>query len=236
MKYGSIGKRFLALFLDNFFVSLIGSGLVVLTNSWYVGFSTLFISAAYYILFEGSEWHATPGKRIMKLCVIDEYGKGIDYSKAAIRFFGRILSGLIFGIGYIIALFDDKSQSLHDKIAGTYVIDSEVVPAYNSTGHSIIGVTGELAGMRFPLTGNGVLIGRDGVACQIVLPKSKGVSRLHCFVSYNPSSGMFILADRNSTYGTYTGSGVRVTPQKNIALRSGERFYLGSKDNMFEVR
>ena len=54
-------------------------------------------------------------------------------------------------------------------------------------------------------------------------------------MALNTLSNMFILSDRNSKYGTFTEKGVRVTPNKSVALRSGERFYLGNKDTMFEV-
>ena len=234
MNYGSLGKRFLAAIIDYVAISAIGLFIILITDEWYFGLSALFISAVYYILFEGGSWHATPGKKIMKISVVDEFGTGIDYSKATIRFLGRILSSLIFGIGYIIALFDDKRQALHDRLAGTYVVEGDAESA-GATGHSVIGVSGELAGMRFAISGNGLMMGRDPAVCQIVLQRSKGISRLHCFVSYNPSSNMFILTDRNSKYGTFTGDGERITPQKSIALKSGQHFYLGSKDNMFEL-
>jgi uncharacterized RDD family membrane protein YckC len=50
-----------------------------------------------------------------------------DYGKAGlgvttVRFFAKILSTLIFFLGYIIAFFDRKRQSLHDKIANTLVV------------------------------------------------------------------------------------------------------------------
>jgi hypothetical protein len=195
------------------------------------------IGFLYYTLMEGSELHATIGKKMMGMQVVDETGSGIDYGKAAVRALTRYLSGMLFGIGYLIALFSENRQALHDKLAGTYVVDSENVPfgLADTSGAAIIGVTGEVAGMRFPLHGNGAMIGRDAISCQIVLHKSRGISRLHCFISYNPKSGMYILSDRNSKYGTFTGRGMRVTARKSIALKKGERFYLASKDAMFEV-
>mgnify|MGYP000197082409 CR=1 FL=1 len=35
---------------------------------------------------------------------------------------GKFVSGIILGIGYIMAGFDRNKQGLHDRIAGTYVI------------------------------------------------------------------------------------------------------------------
>jgi uncharacterized RDD family membrane protein YckC len=36
--------------------------------------------------------------------------------------FGKTLSGIFFGLGYLWALWDRDSQAWHDKIAGTLVI------------------------------------------------------------------------------------------------------------------
>ncbi len=235
MNYSSIGKRLVAFLVDSFLTFMIGVWLIIITDEWYFGLSSLIIGAAYYILSEGSSWHATPGKKLMGIMVVDENGQGIDYSKAAARYLGRLLSAMIFGIGYLLALFDDRNQALHDILAHTFVVDNAFAGSGSASGRSVVGVTGELAGVRFPITGNGVMIGRDRLTCQIVLHRSNGISRLHCFVSYNPASNMFIITDRNSKYGTYTEKGVRVTPEKSVALKSGERFYLGSKDTMFEV-
>ena len=51
----------------------------------------------------------------------NENGERISAGNAAGRFFGKILSGLILYIGYMMAGWDKKKQALHDKLAGTYV-------------------------------------------------------------------------------------------------------------------
>jgi uncharacterized RDD family membrane protein YckC len=45
-------------------------------------------------------------------------------SKGIIRAVGKIISSLIFGIGFLMALFTNNKQSLHDKIASTFVVNS----------------------------------------------------------------------------------------------------------------
>ena len=240
MCYSSLGKRFCAALIDSLACSLIGTIAVVLTDTWFSGLFSIMVAAGYYILLEGGEWHATLGKKAMGIMVVDRNGSGIDYGTAAIRYLGRLLSGMTLGIGFVIALFNEDRTCLHDKIAGTIVVDgiadASASPVKSSSGKAIVGVTGEVAGMRFPITGNGIMIGRDPAVCQVVLKKSKGVSRLHCIVSYNPQSGMYIISDRNSSYGTFTGNGVRVTPDRSVALKKGERFYLAAADTMFEVQ
>lgn len=239
MNYASIGKRLLAALIDSLVVGAIGT-VIFPYSIFMVISSSLAITVIYEILTMGSSWHATLGQKALNIQVVDQYGNGIDYTKAAGRAFAALLSDAILGIGYIVGLFDSSYQTLHDKIAGTYVVEAypsvspSAPPASGGTG-SIIGISGEKAGMRFPVYGNGIMIGRDTAVCQVIMKNSSGVSRLHCLVSYNPASGMYIVTDRNSTYGTFTENGERITPSKSIALKRGERFYLGSRSNMFEL-
>jgi uncharacterized RDD family membrane protein YckC len=76
----------------------------------------------YYALQESSEAQATLGKRAVRLRVTDLDGERISFGRATGRYFGKILSGLVFMIGYIMALFTEKKQALHDIIAGTIVL------------------------------------------------------------------------------------------------------------------
>lgn len=75
----------------------------------------------YYACFESSEWQATPGKRLLKLKVMDEAGDPISFGLAVWRYLLKYLSALILGIGYLMILFTEKKQGLHDKIAGTVI-------------------------------------------------------------------------------------------------------------------
>jgi len=76
----------------------------------------------YFTLFESSKWQATPGKRLLKIRVTDLSGSRITIGRAAARNLARILSGLLLGIGYIMAAFTDKKQALHDQMANTLVL------------------------------------------------------------------------------------------------------------------
>jgi len=101
----------------------------------------------------------------------------------------------------------------------------------------LVAVTGPLAGMIFKFGDNGLIIGRDTISCQVVVPANQDkVSRVHCYVTYNPISGLFVLNDRNSTHGTFLANGTRVMYNQPVAIKSGERFYLASPANTFEVR
>lgn len=76
----------------------------------------------YYSLMESSAKQATLGKMALGIRVVDYEGKRISFGKATGRYFAKILSGLIFSIGYIMAGFTSKKQALHDMIAGTLVV------------------------------------------------------------------------------------------------------------------
>lgn len=243
-QYASFGKRFLAMIIDGFAVSAISSIFIALWGIWvYVGLSWL-IGALYFILLEGGNWNATLGKKVVGILVVDTNGSRISYGTATIRYIGKIISAFILFIGYIMAAFSDTNQALHDKLANTFVIEGNSVAGYVPKSQAsqlaacyLVGISGEFAGKAFPFSTNGVLMGRDTVSCQIVFSHSaQGISRHHCQVSYKPQSGMFVLNDLGSTYGTFTMNGIRIQSGQPMALRVGERFYLGSKKNIFEVR
>jgi uncharacterized RDD family membrane protein YckC len=80
----------------------------------------------FYSGFESSRFQATPGKAILGLKVTNENFERIGFGQASGRFFGKILSGLIIGIGYIMIGFTQKRQGLHDQLAHTFVLKEKV--------------------------------------------------------------------------------------------------------------
>jgi uncharacterized RDD family membrane protein YckC len=61
-------------------------------------------------------------KKAMGIKVVDLQGNRISFPRAFGRFFATYLSGIILGIGYLMALFTGKRQTLHDMIASTLVV------------------------------------------------------------------------------------------------------------------
>lgn len=74
----------------------------------------------YYAFMESSRWQATLGKRAVGIMVTDLDGTRISFARATGRYFASWLSGILC-IGYIIAAFTERKQTLHDMIAGTLV-------------------------------------------------------------------------------------------------------------------
>lgn len=103
----------------------IGTSLLGLTAKT-TGFSFLgtLISWAYYVIFTGA-WGATLGKMALGVKVVNRDLQKIGYGTAFLReVIGKIVSSLIFLLGFLWIAFDPKKQGWHDKIAGTYVIKS----------------------------------------------------------------------------------------------------------------
>lgn len=140
--YAKFWDRFLAIFIDglilstisfviNFILGVVGAlaGSTTSPDPIFVivsmAVSTLIwiVQVAYPIYFIGSKGQ-TLGKMIMKIKVIKEdTGEIPGYTTAFLReTVGKFVSGIVFGIGYIVANKDPKKQSWHDKIAHTIVI------------------------------------------------------------------------------------------------------------------
>lgn len=100
----------------------------------------------------------------------------------------------------------------------------------------IVGVAGRYAGQVYLIGPQGLMMGRDQSACDFVFDGStSGISRTHCKVQYQPQSGMFVIYDLGSSYGTFLGTGVRVPQGQPMTLRPGEQFYLADRGCAFMV-
>jgi uncharacterized RDD family membrane protein YckC len=75
----------------------------------------------YFSLMESSKFQGTIGKIALGITVTDMEGNKINFGKATGRYFGKIISGIILYIGFMMAGFTEKKQGLHDILAGTLV-------------------------------------------------------------------------------------------------------------------
>jgi len=81
----------------------------------------LLLIVLYFAIMESSTNQGTLGKMAVGIRVGNYKGQKISFLNAVGRYFAKILSQLIFYIGFIMVGFDDKKQGLHDKLAETYV-------------------------------------------------------------------------------------------------------------------
>ena len=82
----------------------------------------LVLNLVYFAGMESSSRQATFGKSALGLVVTTMQGERLSFGRAAGRYLGKILSGLILGIGYVMIGFTDKKQGLHDLVASTLVL------------------------------------------------------------------------------------------------------------------
>lgn len=136
-RFGGFWLRFFALFIDSFLVLILqfavgfAVGFVMAETGSEVDEATAtvigFVVGAlvgwiYFAAGESGHSQGTVGKRAMSLAVTDLNGDRITFGRASGRYFSKILSGLFFGIGYLMVAFSDKKQGLHDMMAGTLVV------------------------------------------------------------------------------------------------------------------
>lgn len=135
--YASASRRLLAWFIDHLLVGAVLS-LAFHWNfdgidewwdlplfTWSIGYATLcnFIMITLYkAAMESSAYQGSFGKIAMGLKVTDLQGQRLSFSQALLRNVAKTISWLVGCIGYVMIIFDDRKQGLHDKIADAYVV------------------------------------------------------------------------------------------------------------------
>ena len=114
MKKANFFQRLVAVLIDNVIFWAVGYFL----RSPYFGFLSILYETVLI-----SQWGGyTLGKKVMGIRVVTLSGGQVDVVKAFVRAIGKILSGLLFCLGYLWMLWDKNSQTWHDKFAETVVV------------------------------------------------------------------------------------------------------------------
>ena len=87
-----------------------------------MGFIIFIMGWLYFAIMESSNKQATLGKMAMGIKVTDLNGNRISMTRASGRYYGKIISSCIMGIGYIMAGVTEKKQALHDVISDCLVV------------------------------------------------------------------------------------------------------------------
>lgn len=117
----TFGARLGAGIVDWGIVFFLGGILIGRIGSAGGGFMLL-LGLAYHWFFWTQRDGQTIGKMVMHIRVIRKDGTPLTAADAFLRYLGYYLGSLVFGLGFLWALVDDKAQGWHDKIARTYVV------------------------------------------------------------------------------------------------------------------
>lgn len=90
-------------------------------------------------------------------------------------------------------------------------------------------------GVRVPVGPQGILIGRSPRCAIVFRDNTPGISREHCSIRWDESTGEFVLEDTKSSYGTFLMTGQKLTPYVQYRLRNGDSFYLADMSNMMRL-
>jgi len=133
--YAGFWKRLFAFVIDWFLIGLMIAALGILVSGS-LEFTNMVAEAEgllelagvilpwlYYAGMESSEHQATLGKLALNIRVTDMAGQRIGFLRATVRHFSKILSSMLFLIGYIMIAFTARKQGLHDLIAACLVVN-----------------------------------------------------------------------------------------------------------------
>ena len=121
VNYAGFWERFGAAFIDGL-VLVIPNYFLIYTLGPVGNLLTLVTAWLYFAIQESGSGQATLGKKAMGMKVATLDAERISFGQATGRHFGKYISGLILLIGYLMMVWDENKQTLHDKMAGTIII------------------------------------------------------------------------------------------------------------------
>lgn len=120
-----IGTRFVAALIDGLIIGIPLNVILAIVGAPPLVANLVILAAqfGYFGYFESQPQGQTIGKKAMKIQVVDAttMQPGIE-GRAWTRSGGRILSGLVCGLGFLWILWDKDKQTWHDKMATTRVV------------------------------------------------------------------------------------------------------------------
>jgi uncharacterized RDD family membrane protein YckC len=136
------GSRFLAIFIDAMIIIAIASTVASLTapflprgiaNAIFVTLN-FFLTWAWHIYFETRKQGRTPGKRALKIRVIDARGLPVTLHQSLVRNITRVLDFLpvFYGVAAIAVMTSKSRRRIGDVLADTLVVRDAQPLAYRS--------------------------------------------------------------------------------------------------------
>ncbi len=161
MPLAGIGSRFIAILIDYliwgaaFVVIGLTSAIIVpslhilgeVSANWAVGIFVLIVFLmqwGYFTLFEAFGNGRTPGKRVAKIRVIHQSGRGVNFVESLARNLVRIIDYLpgFYAVGVVAMFMSRRHQRLGDMVAGTLVVRDREIDAPHWNGSETRTITG----------------------------------------------------------------------------------------------
>jgi uncharacterized RDD family membrane protein YckC len=102
-------------------------------EQWPYFLTTLVLGWLYFAVCESSSWQATIGKLALGMRVTDLHGARISFGRALGRYGGKLISGFIFCVGFLLVAFTQRKQGLHDMLANTLVLNGRASDVNRNT-------------------------------------------------------------------------------------------------------
>ncbi len=134
IEMAGIGRRAIAYIVDIFLLYIIqivlvfpisllsesGSDDVAAVVSCVALLGSVLLGVWYFVFLQARSGQ-TPGKKMLGIRVVSADGGQVTKGRYFVRLIGYWISGMLLGIGFLMALWDTNQQALHDKLANTYV-------------------------------------------------------------------------------------------------------------------
>jgi len=125
MPKASVVTRFFALIIDSIIVWLLGAIVGLVAGEEILGIGIGFIVGILYNWYFWTRRNGqTIGKGMLGIRVVSTDGSGVSDVQAIIRYIGYYISTFVLLLGWLWAIVDGNNQTLHDKLAGTYVVQA----------------------------------------------------------------------------------------------------------------
>lgn len=119
MEYAGFGIRLGAMLIDGVILSVVSWFLGGLADDWLVG---VLIQVLYFGVIQGATGGQTAGKAMVGIRVVLDDGSPLTVGWGLLRSLSEYISAFILCIGYLMVLWTERKQALHDMIVGTVVI------------------------------------------------------------------------------------------------------------------
>jgi uncharacterized RDD family membrane protein YckC len=170
MPLAGIGSRFIAIAIDTLiqiavlFVLGLMAAIIIpalhvfggVSANWAIGIFVLIVFLliwGYFSLFEAFSHGRTPGKRVARIRVIHQSGRGINFVEALARNLVRIIDYVpgFYAAGVVAIFVSRRNQRLGDMVAGTLVVRDREVDAPQWSGSGTRTFTAPISALESPI-------------------------------------------------------------------------------------